>query len=89
MPAGILLVKVKNSNKRYATKKTNSNRQLTLKKTKIGLSISYESSARQTIHMKCQASISLKNNKEKIKMSYAVVLISILRVKGCHGCMHT
>ena len=51
---------------------------------KIRHGISCESSARQTIHMKCHALFSLKN-KIKIKMSSAAVIFDALMVKrsGC------
>ena len=47
------------------------------------LDISYELSARQTIHMKCQVLFSLKVKKTpKNKMSSAAILHGTLRVKN-------
>ena len=48
---------------------------------KTSLDISSESSAKQTIHMKCQDLFSLKNKKKKKKLSSVAVLIGALRVK--------
>ena len=45
---------------------------------KIRLGTSHESSARQIIHMNCQALFFLKKMQTKIKMSSAAVVISIL-----------
>ena len=47
---------------------------------KTSLDISCESSAKQTIHMKCQDLFSLKNNNKK-KLSSAAVVIGALRIK--------
>ena len=51
---------------------------------KTSLDISYESSAWQTIHMKCQdlfSSENKKKKKKKSKLSSALVVIGALRVK--------
>ena len=50
---------------------------------KTSLAISCESSAKQTIHMKCQDLFSLKNKKKikNKKLSSAAVVIGALRVK--------
>ena len=51
---------------------------------KTSLDISCESSAKQTIHMKCQDLFSLKiKKKKKKKMSSAVFVTGTLRVKSC------
>ena len=47
---------------------------------KISLDISYESSARQTSHTKCQALFSLKNKQKYFKMLSARVVNGILRL---------
>ena len=49
---------------------------------KTSLGISSESSAKQTIHTKCQDLFSLKNIKKYKKLSSAAVVIGALRVKG-------
>ena len=41
----------------------------------------HELSAKQAIHMKCKAIVSLKSTKKKIKMSSAAAVISTLKVK--------
>ena len=46
----------------------------------IRLGISCGSSAKQMIHMKCQALFSQKNMKKKIKMLAATVVISTLMI---------
>ena len=50
---------------------------------KTRFEISYELSAGQTIHMKCQALFSLKNEKKKFKVlsAVSVVVISALKIK--------
>ena len=47
---------------------------------KIRLDMSCESSAKQTVHMKCQALFSLNNNK-KMRMPSAVIVTGMLKVK--------
>ena len=48
------------------------------------LDISCESSARQTIHMKCQTLFSLKT--KKIRLSSATILHGALRIEVLGGC---
>ena len=47
---------------------------------KIRLGISCDSSARQTIHMKCEALFSLKKKKKKKIQKSAAVVIGALRI---------
>ena len=48
---------------------------------RIRLDISFESSARQKIHIKHQALFSSKDKRKKIKVSSAAILLGSLRVK--------
>ena len=49
---------------------------------KIRLDISCESSARQRIHIKYQALLSLKDKNKKIKVSSTAILLGSLKIKG-------